>query len=732
MKNGEPKQIICFAGFELDTAHRRLVREGETVALNAKAFDLLVFLARNVGRVVTKDEILDAVWDGQFVEEANLTVQMSALRKALGERKDAPRLLVTIPGKGYKFVADIQNEDDEIVIEKHSVSRFVIEEGEKEKSVETEKNLAPLKISPAPRFFAFTYRKFVIGAISIFLLSAVGIYFLRAKKTNPAFERIKITRLTNNGKVKIAAISPDGNFVAYVLGEADGNSLWLRQMGAANDMRIVSPVKAEFWDLTFTPDSAQIYYNLFAGDKTDNELFRIPTLGGLTQKLSKIITYTISFAPDGKRFAYLACDSAEGQNYLMVADADGTNRQVIAQKKQPDTFFFDGDFVAWSPDGETIAVPVNHFEAESNYFSIIGVNVRDGTEKLLCPRKWRDVLSLEWMRDGSGLIVSGSDKSSLKNQIWLVAQPSGEIRAVTDDLMSYGSINTTAGGTSLVALQTASVYSLSIGASSGEENSFREIISEVGALNPFLWIPDGKIVFRSAADGTANLWAINADGTNHRQLTAAAQVDERGMCVTPDGRFIVFTSWRSGKSNLWRINADGGDLMQLTDGEADAYPVCTQDSQSVIFQRGIFSQQHLWKTSIGGGAAIKLTDFIAKWGALSTDGNRLSFFQMLDGKWHINLMSADGGRILQRFDISDILKQDEIRWSADDRSLYFIGTTGSVGNVWNLSFDGGTTKPVTSFRSHYLEDFAFSPDGTKLAVSRALQLSDVVLIEPTE
>jgi DNA-binding winged helix-turn-helix (wHTH) protein len=90
MINGDMKRTICFAEFELDTAHRRLMRGGEQVVLNPKAFDLLVFLAENRGRVVTKDEILDGVWDGQFVEEANLTVQMSTLRKALGEKKKLP------------------------------------------------------------------------------------------------------------------------------------------------------------------------------------------------------------------------------------------------------------------------------------------------------------------------------------------------------------------------------------------------------------------------------------------------------------------------------------------------------------------------------------------------------------------------------------------------------------------------------------------------------------------
>src|SRR5258707_513983 len=124
--NGGQKKVISFAGFELDAARRRLIRERKTLALNAKAFDVLVFLAENAGRVVSKDEILNAVWNDHFVEEANLAVQISALRKALGENRGAPRFLVTIPGKGYEFVGEVETRD-ELIIENHRVSRIVVE-----------------------------------------------------------------------------------------------------------------------------------------------------------------------------------------------------------------------------------------------------------------------------------------------------------------------------------------------------------------------------------------------------------------------------------------------------------------------------------------------------------------------------------------------------------------------------------------------------------------------------
>ena len=108
--NSADNDRILFAEFELDKTRRKLYRAGEPVQLYAKTLDLLEFLIANNGAVVSKNEILEKVWPDQFVEEANLSVQMSALRKALGEKTSEPRFLITVPGVGYKFVADVKTE----------------------------------------------------------------------------------------------------------------------------------------------------------------------------------------------------------------------------------------------------------------------------------------------------------------------------------------------------------------------------------------------------------------------------------------------------------------------------------------------------------------------------------------------------------------------------------------------------------------------------------------------
>jgi TolB-like protein/DNA-binding winged helix-turn-helix (wHTH) protein len=99
--------LYRFGQFALDSRRRTLSRSDSPVSLTPKAFDVLLFLAQNPNRLVTKEELLLAVWGGTFVEEGNLTQYISHLRKALGDNSEDTRLIVTIARKGYQFTADV-------------------------------------------------------------------------------------------------------------------------------------------------------------------------------------------------------------------------------------------------------------------------------------------------------------------------------------------------------------------------------------------------------------------------------------------------------------------------------------------------------------------------------------------------------------------------------------------------------------------------------------------------
>jgi DNA-binding winged helix-turn-helix (wHTH) protein/TolB-like protein len=97
-----------FDDFRIDAVKRRLLRMDEFVHLPPKVFDTLLMLIEHRGRVLEKDELMEAIWSDTIVEENNLTQNISAIRKALGENRGEHRYVVTIPGRGYRFVADVR------------------------------------------------------------------------------------------------------------------------------------------------------------------------------------------------------------------------------------------------------------------------------------------------------------------------------------------------------------------------------------------------------------------------------------------------------------------------------------------------------------------------------------------------------------------------------------------------------------------------------------------------
>src|SRR2546423_9461560 len=108
-------QIYEFGLFRLDAHDRVLMRGGKSVRLTEKVFNILLLLVERSGHLVTKEELMEQVWPDSVVEENNLTVSMSALRKALSERREGNRYIETVSKRGYRFVATVQKiRDDRI------------------------------------------------------------------------------------------------------------------------------------------------------------------------------------------------------------------------------------------------------------------------------------------------------------------------------------------------------------------------------------------------------------------------------------------------------------------------------------------------------------------------------------------------------------------------------------------------------------------------------------------
>ena len=119
----ENEKTFRFNGFRINMARRLVLdREDSPVQLTPKVFDLLLYFVKNCGKVLTKDELMAAVWPDTIVEESNLTQNISILRRALGDVRGDNAYIVTVPGIGYKFVADVTADSfvDQVEVPKQS------------------------------------------------------------------------------------------------------------------------------------------------------------------------------------------------------------------------------------------------------------------------------------------------------------------------------------------------------------------------------------------------------------------------------------------------------------------------------------------------------------------------------------------------------------------------------------------------------------------------------------
>jgi DNA-binding winged helix-turn-helix (wHTH) protein len=123
----ETKLLYEFGRFRLDPGQRLLLCEGKPVSLSPKAFELLLVLIQSGGRLLAKDDLMRRLWPDSFVEEANLTVNISALRKTLGDTLDGQEFIETVPKHGYRFIAPVTELLEESQPSRRATARAVVQ-----------------------------------------------------------------------------------------------------------------------------------------------------------------------------------------------------------------------------------------------------------------------------------------------------------------------------------------------------------------------------------------------------------------------------------------------------------------------------------------------------------------------------------------------------------------------------------------------------------------------------
>ncbi len=567
-----------------------------------------------------------------------------------------------------------------------------------------------------------------IAVLALIMIVAAVIQLIVRKGSSGerafSIQSMEVTRLTSDGKARSAAVSPDGRYVVYSTSEAGKQSLWVRQVATNSTVQIIPFSEASFSGLTFSKDGDYLYFVMKEHVTGRSAAYRIPVLGGTARKILDNVENPIALSPDNEQFAFVRFYPTTGDFTLMVARTDGSEERKLASHKA-DLWFYNQP--AWSPDGRVIACPLGSDEGGQHY-SVVTVSLDGAVEKHFTQKRWAEVSQLEWLPGGGSLLVRAHERGSLMAQIFQLSYPDGEATRITNDLLDYSSLNLSHDARILCVVQADFRGNIQV-LPGGSAARARQITSGRDEGLPGLaWAPDGRVVYVSPASGTYDLWLMDADGKNRRQLTADAAFDYDPV-VSPDGKFILFNTDRSGIPNIWRIEIDGSNARQLTSLGENYTPSISPDGKWFVFQSWAKGPPVIMRGSTAGGEPVQLSETNGTGPSISPDGTLIAYVyldeQTRSGR--IEIMRAEGGKPIKEFDLPHTAKW-ELRWSRDGQAVQFIVNSRGSSNLWSQPLSGSPPKQITDFTSDYMNEFDWSPDGKFLAVARYSVSGDVVLM----
>ncbi len=592
--------------------------------------------------------------------------------------------------------------------------------------------------NPLSTFFSNSknFWRFLLAAVFTGILSIVGLLYLY-KNSAEQFKnkQFRIRRISTAGNISNGVISPDGRFIAFVQNENGKQSLWLRQVDEVAGKELIAPDFANYSGISFSPDGNSIFFTLFA-NKASGVLKRIPILGGSSQEIIKDVDSSVSFSPDGNRLAFIRTKSREGLNQIVISNTDGSDAQVLSQRKQPLFYSVSSrESLVWSPDGKSIVCPAGQKDSSSEFMNLVEIDVDKGTEKIVTDHKWFRIGKIVWFKDAKELLITATESAANPSQIVKVSPSTGKVEMVTQDLSDYLSLSSTNNSGRLLGItfeKSSNIFTASV------ENIDQSRQLSGGGFDGFgglSWTPDERIVFVSTESGNRNIWQINSTGENREQLTFDKSSNNY-PAVSKEGRYIVFVSDRTGTPHIWRMNIKDASFKQLTDGTDESFPQITPDSKWVIYSARSEGRWVLWKISIDGGDAVQLAKEQTHWASISPDGKTVACLgreNVPEAPIKLVLLSSEDGKILNRFDlISGVASPDIIptlRWTPDNQAIAFIATQNGVSNIYLQAVKGGQPKKITNFSSDRIFTFDWSKDGKNVAFARGVLRSDLVLIE---
>lgn len=733
----EPQSpIFEFDDVRVDAANALVTKAGKRMALEPKAFRVLVFLLERQGRLVEKEELLAGIWGDAFVTENALTRAIALLRKVLGDTKGEAKYIETVPTRGYRFIAPV-------VLQAKSVGEPPASADARSTTTlgsDSSTSLISRRLL-LPRRWAWL---FILPLLVAIILLRTG-SFAHKSDSSQEYHPLQVTNST--GLDMYPTFSPDGNTIAYSSDQSGSFEIYLKQLTRGGSVVQLTNDAARNLQPAWSPDGATIaYYSQSKGG-----IWLVSSLGGAARQLVGFGS-SPAWSPDGAQIVFQSSGIRDLSASASIAIFNSTLWTVsvkdgsLHQLTQTDAPTGAHNSPAWSPDGKTIAFVTAGFMVSpalwtitldsgrvtrigsawglfnpvyardgqriflSAQFSLWEVNLRDrDNHNEFLRKKIFDSLPeinrfLAVSPDGHRIAFTRAHTMSNLYAIPMSGDhPSGEPVALTHDTRMRKTNPSVSPDGRRILFDVGSL----------DRNGGIWVLDSNGKTSNAVtvpcgqpaWLQNGEDFYCSsdcdlqgpACQGdlcrATDVWRVHIS-TGAREPVQRVNQDSAFFHYSRDARQAAFLSQKNGPPNVWTVSLDGGPPRQVTfDKEAMGFPAWSPDGQLLALeaQRGDNSQIFVVKP---GEAPIQLThapgqNWPFSW---SPDGDKIAFAASRDGVWNIRWVSHTTGserQLTSYTGANHYVRYPD--WSPDGKAIVYEYAE-TTGNIWMLESGGKLEK----------------------------------------